>query len=500
VRFDMEGIVQQGKGKLISVSLTEDTQALSNLIRAASNKAENTYESLLDSVRATIFGTSIEATEISFGADDTKRASLYENMDALMQSNSFKALQGNVKLILADNISAVHAKDDFGAFLAAYTLSPFVFNLVDGEALNILANVHQEIFNLWQGDKDVRQSGDTTHVYHFTHNWYTDRVALLWALNKRNEADEDLWVNDMQAPAGVATNFSLIDPATDQETKLGTARPQNGGLVDQYVAFANNNQDSTLEGTNNIVRGDHLYGGSGDDIIKGLAGDDWLDGGTGSNTLLGGRGVDTYILTNDGNTDTINDSDGQGIIQLGESVIKGSFHSPEGETGPHYHYYSEDKQYQLTGPVNDTNLWLLAVKDEGDSYTQIARLENWQPGQLSLDLGEPATPQPPPPQPVSIYEMHFQEKTAYIHTDASQSPAGLWFIGSSGDRANSVVGSKFADLIITGDGQGNTVISGGSSDSILGPVINYFPLAWSSRAVQCGGVVSAPCSSATQLS
>jgi len=223
------------------------------------------------------------------------------------------------------------------------------------------------------------------------------------------------------------------------------------------VAFANNNENSTLEGTDNIAQGDHLYGGSGDDTLLGLAGNDWLEGGDGDDTLHGGTGANTL---------------------LGENTIGGSFKPPEGETGPHY--YSENKQYQLTGPLNESGLWLLSVQGEGDSYTPLARLENWQPGQLGLDLGEPETPQPPPPQPVTLYEMHFAEKTAYIHTDASLAPAGLWFIGSSNSNSNSIIGSEFADLIITGEGSsgcnniGNTVLSGGGSDSILGSSVNDY--------------------------
>jgi len=319
----------------------------------------------------------------------TGRESLHKALKTITESEIFESLKGKITIVPAENVSVANSKGNFGAFLALYTLSPFVFAVSEGEALDILANAHKDIFSLWQADKDARQTQDTTHHYHFSHNWYTDRVALLRALDKRNETNEKDWVNDMQAPAGVATTFSFIDPATDKETKLGTARPQNGGMVDQYVGFANNDKDTTLEGTDYVALGDHLYGGKGNDTLNGLAGDDYLEGGdgndtlnggTGANTLLGGKGNDTYILTNDGQVDTIKDSDGVGSIKLGDNIIQGSFTPPEGETGPHH--YSEDQQYRLTAPAEEGGAWLLSIQGEGDSYTPLARLEQWEDGQL----------------------------------------------------------------------------------------------------------------------
>jgi len=50
-----------------------------------------------------------------------------------------------------------------------------------------------------------------------------------------------------------------------------------------------------------------LRGGEGDDRLNGGSRDDILDGRTGANRLRGGADRDTFIIQNDGETDTILD-------------------------------------------------------------------------------------------------------------------------------------------------------------------------------------------------
>ncbi len=53
----------------------------------------------------------------------------------------------------------------------------------------------------------------------------------------------------------------------------------------------------TFGGTNDT---DILFGGSGNDTIRGYGDDDWLDGGAGIDQLIGGLGDDTYVVDNAG--------------------------------------------------------------------------------------------------------------------------------------------------------------------------------------------------------
>ena len=65
---------------------------------------------------------------------------------------------------------------------------------------------------------------------------------------------------------------------------------------------------------------DELSGGAGDDTLDGGAGNDTLDGGAGSDQLRGGTGFDTYKADAE---DVINDSDGQGSVQLQGRTLRG---------------------------------------------------------------------------------------------------------------------------------------------------------------------------------
>jgi len=107
----------------------------------------------------------------------TGRDSLHKALKAIMESDTFQSLKGKATITVSNNISVVDAKDNFGAFLAIYTLSPFVFNLADGEARDVLAYAHQEIFDLWQSDRDAEQNNDYTHTPHFSDTWIADRAA-----------------------------------------------------------------------------------------------------------------------------------------------------------------------------------------------------------------------------------------------------------------------------------------------------------------------------------
>ena len=65
---------------------------------------------------------------------------------------------------------------------------------------------------------------------------------------------------------------------------------------------------------------DELSGGAGNDTLDGGAGNDTLDGGAGSDQLRGGTGFDTYKADSE---DVINDSDGQGSVQLEARTLRG---------------------------------------------------------------------------------------------------------------------------------------------------------------------------------
>ena len=90
------------------------------------------------------------------------------------------------------------------------------------------------------------------------------------------------------------------------------------------------------------------------------AGQDKLNGGTGNDQLKGGAGMDVYQFTGIYGLDTINDSDGQGVLMVGNTLLNG------GKQWAHNVYYNISTQYTytLTGAVGDQTL---VIRKDGDS-------------------------------------------------------------------------------------------------------------------------------------
>lgn len=80
--------------------------------------------------------------------------------------------------------------------------------------------------------------------------------------------------------------------------------------------------NDTLYGTNS---NDALYGGDGDDVIYGDGGDDLLYGGQGSDTLYGGAGADSFIMQQNGGSDTIVDFSASGLENIDISDLLSSY-------------------------------------------------------------------------------------------------------------------------------------------------------------------------------
>jgi|GEM_PF-972242 len=262
----------------------------------------------------------------------------------------------------------------------------------------------------------------------------------------------------------VEGNWDLVDLGTIINGKpLQLAIDGNGLTIhDHQIVFGTDANDE-LKGSGSS---DQLFGGAGNDTLKGFDGNDYLEGnvgndileaGIGKNILAGGKGNDTYIIENDGEPDTIIDSDGQGKIQLDGNTISGTFKPPQGESGPNY--YSENAKYRLTEAGEGE--WHLF---ENSNNTHLAILKHWKDGDLGIQLGE-ADKEDDATETATFYEMDFSDKSIWVNTNATGAPKGLLYIGSN--KANSVAGSSHKDLIITGEGN-NYVMSGGDNDHVIG--------------------------------
>ncbi|MEM7744936.1 MAG: calcium-binding protein [Pseudomonadota bacterium] len=100
-----------------------------------------------------------------------------------------------------------------------------------------------------------------------------------------------------------------INNATGQISGQGGTRTfENFEIIDATQlddTITGDGDDETLSGNGG---NDTLDGGAGDDVIFGGAGADTLDGGAGNDTLQGDGGSNTYIVADDGSTNTINGS------------------------------------------------------------------------------------------------------------------------------------------------------------------------------------------------
>jgi len=140
-------------------------------------------------------------------------------------------------------------------------------------------------------------------------------------------------------------------------------------IVDWDSSNAGNSHDLLIgdERGNRITAGngnDYLYGNGGSDELHGDADNDVLVGGAGNDTLFGGTGTDIYrFAAADGpGTDTIDDSDHDGILQFDGHELSGGRETRPGSgewvsADGAYHFYLVPETNPLNaGPAQNTLL------------------------------------------------------------------------------------------------------------------------------------------------
>jgi Ca2+-binding RTX toxin-like protein len=266
------------------------------LIQAASDRNDNSLESLLDCVRRLLTGSTVTPTA---RADQD---ALYANLLALTAQDAqgaythpaFATLAGNVRIDLASAALAESARNDFSSLVSLIGLSPLVLSGSDAAgqaALNsVLQGVWGDPFSQWQADRDAVAAGLAPD--HYTDAWLNDRALLQQTLLGFNTSGE-------VSIAGLPTDRLLEFQWRDADNAVHTLLAD--GLIDealvhrdtlplQLLAFGGDAAE-VLTGTNNEL-GDHLYAGGGNDTVRGLSGNDWLEGNAGGDWLDGGAGYD----------------------------------------------------------------------------------------------------------------------------------------------------------------------------------------------------------------
>ncbi len=445
---DLLALGQVLQGLDASVNINQ----LNTLVQSGSNLAAGKLEAILDGVRRALLGPSIAATPLGDAGDSpSSRVAYQANLQALQEQAA--SLAGHITFTRASANLQTQARTDFTALVALQDLSPIVVRGTDAAANAQLSTVWQSTraadYAAWQADQGASRPST------YTDQWIADRAAMLDAVVRRNITNT--------ADGGILPgNKGLLykDKTTNTEILVGAATQRV-----RYI-FGGNGADTDLVGEGYA---DHLYGGAGNDTLTGLGGDDYLQGdagvdtligGAGSDTLVGGAGSDIYVLNlSDSGVDTILDSDGSGQIKLGDVVISGSFGQLSGAVGgPDYYSNDANRQYKLSQV--GANEWRLFAKS-GNDYTLVAQLQDWQDGQLGINLNGGQLGEALPTMGLS-----YPNSVAYMNFNATRSTVGVVMEG--GTKSDSFTGSGYSDVINTGDGLGNYVMAQGGNDFIVG--------------------------------
>ncbi|WP_418647602.1 calcium-binding protein [Thauera butanivorans] len=204
-----------------------------------------------------------------------------------------------------------------------------------------------------------------------TDEWLADRAALLVALNQARTTDlvatggvfhvdptgnDSVRYTDVDAGLSVKVGQTTLDPQRIVFGGEGSDPDLKGGDLDDRLYGGAG--DDTLNGKdgrdrleggkgNDALQGgkgdDSLYGGAGNDTLLGDEGKDYLIGGEGADRLEGGAGYDTYKADSQ---DRILDSDGKGMVLLGNTALLGGTRSSD---DPEDTYSGGGHTYVLNG-------------------------------------------------------------------------------------------------------------------------------------------------------
>ena len=393
---------------------TLDTARLNAMLSSGSNQMAASIEGAFDGLQRLLLGPGLGPIGVGDVADSAAtRTAYHATLKALADTATFKSLIGELTLgpinVASDLAGA--ARSDFVKFITLQQLIPFnVQGRVSADSLlAVLQRTYVEAYGQWQADQSLTQAQRDAGQENFTGMYLSDQETMLRGLITQNQADTST------VQGTVIANYAYTDVAAGKTVNFrGTAANANVQQAQQVIfgnALANN-----LSGSDAVAYGvgDHLYGGSGNDILDALAGDDYLEGNAGndnlnggkgadkllggadndtlnggeqSDTLLGGLGTDTYILrTADGvSIDTINDAGGQGSIKVIDAgnaeIVLGQGAIKRVADGTNL-WRSQDQLFAYTTEVQSDGSTTLTVEGAGVR----AQVLNFSDGHLGIIL------------------------------------------------------------------------------------------------------------------
>jgi len=308
---------------LAGKSPAEALAQLKPLFEQGSNDAKQSLESLVGALAKIITGTQPTITT-------GDRESLYVTIKSLTESPAFQTLIGKVQ-ITPPPTTATEARNDLGAFLSLYYLTPFALKTSDAGALDQLYNIHKSVADLWNDDRNLTADQLAQGEGNYSDLWLADRAAMLSWIDKRNAEDRTNYGLD---PSQEPTDF--YDATTSTYISLASIVTSSDDT--RHITFGDNARNDTFTGGS---RNDRLYGMGGADTLNGSGGADHLEGGAGEDTLNGGDdndhlygGKDNDTLNGDAGTDLLVGGSGDDKLYGGKDtdILYGDLQDPDNAT------------------------------------------------------------------------------------------------------------------------------------------------------------------------
>ncbi|PJI84595.1 putative secreted protein (type I secretion substrate) [Yoonia maricola] len=281
------------------------------------------------------------------------------------------------------------------------------------------------------------------------------------------EDTDDFGLDNISALAAAARNAGIdIFAASSSETGVTQLRFDTGPPGQTFTAVVDGD---VLTGT---TGGDILQGHDGDDIINGAGGDDILRDGLGSDIMTGGAGADVFILSADGETDTITD------FTVGEDKIDLSLWPMLRDISQLFITLQPDGMRIIYG---DEMLNVISTDGTPIDYRMLNTADLIGLSRLPVDLRPgypgPATPTPPlgepptePPtvdaganNPMTAWQMIKSGNIDLLRGAVSDEAGGMVIDGS--DASETITGGAGFDLVFAGGG--DDILHGDAGDDAL---------------------------------
>ena len=447
-----------------------EIQLISTLIDAFGSTKDiggsnaKTLESAVDALRTVLLNPENGKIVLSENhrTPNDNRDQLYAHLNSETFKNRLAELAEEVELTpfsgltSSDILSKLESNDQQGlaARFALVALNPFILEGEDIDYGTFNTYGALELFNPDDG------MGTLTSPY------LVDRMTMLIRKNWFNIEDKNPLDSTVELDTSNHRFQNINDYFEDAATGYKISQGELTSKTPRYY-FGGDSWDNPAA---SAVE-DHLYGGEGDDLLKGLKGNDYLEGGA---------GMDSYILNPGDGVDTILDIDGMGAVQFGGIVARGKSGVTDRKDwikmGESWIDQKNDLIYLRATQDNGTQDLFISFVGTTDS-TRV-RIKNWSNGQFGISLGENAQPESLMLDRIILGDLKPEKPTQYDEFDnlivtEEEDPdrEDMLFGSAENDHIRSLGGNDEVDGKDGKDriegGSGEDILVGGKNDDLL---------------------------------